>query len=115
MVSPPEAWWVAVIIVVPMVVGKALAGAVAGKLTRFGHDQWLTVYPIGMAAMEVLPEVVPERLFLGLVAHPEAGILPTIFLGIIVVPLAACWVSKVGDYLSSRRNAAAASGDMELT
>ena len=113
--SPPEAWWGGTLIVVPMVAGKAIAGVAAGKLTRFGHHQWLTAYPMGVAAIELLPRVIPERLFLGSVTHIEAGFLPTILMGTICVPLAACWISRVGGYVASRRNAAAASGGMELT
>lgn len=113
--APPEAWWVGVLIVGPMVVGKAIAGAAAGELTRFGHRRWLTSYPVGVAAIELFPVVIPERLFLGIVAHPDAGVLPTILLGTVVVPLAVGWISQIGVYVASRRNAAAASGGMGLT
>ena len=113
--APQEAWMVAAAIVIPMMIGKGVAGVVAGKLTRFDRQQWLTVYPLGLAAMVTLPTVIPERLFLGDVAHPDEGLLPTLFVGAVVIPIVVCLLERIGSYVASRRNAAASSGGMELT
>lgn len=113
--SPPEAWVVALAIIVPAVVGKALAGAVAGQLTRLEPHDWTTAYPMGLGAMAALPVVVPDRLFLGNVTYLQDGTMPVVFLAAVGVPIVACAVERVSGYVASRRKAAAASGGMELT
>jgi Kef-type K+ transport system membrane component KefB len=112
--SPPEAWMVAAAVVIPMMIGKGIAGIVAGKLTRFDQQQWLTVYSLGLAAIVALPTVIPERLFLGVVT-PQEGLLPTLLVGAVGVPILVCLLERIGAYVASRRNVAASSGGMELT
>ncbi len=113
--SPAEAWALGALITVAMLAGKGGAGLVAGRLTRFNHHQWMTVYPLGLSAIVILPTVLPERLFLGLVAQPEEALLPVILICAVGIPLLTCLISRLSDYIASRRNAAASSGGMELT
>jgi hypothetical protein len=113
--APQAAWMFGFAVVLPMIVGKGVAGLVAANLTHTSRQRWLRTVPFGLAAMIALPAVVPERLFLGSVVHPEQAILPTLLLGAVVVPLAGNVIDRLRGYLASRRKAAASSGGMELT
>lgn len=113
--APQSAWMFGFAVVLPMVVGKGVAGLVAGNLTHTSRQRWLRTVPFGLAAMIALPAVVPERLFLGSVVHPQQGILPTLLLGAVAVPLAGNVIDRLRGYAVSRRKAAESSGGMELT
>jgi Kef-type K+ transport system membrane component KefB len=113
--APPIAWFVAFSVVIPMVVGKVLSGSVAGRLTHVRPHRWLRTLPLGVAAMVMLPTVLPDRLFLGSVTHPDEGGLPTLVLGVVCLPLTGSVIDRVSDYVASRRKPAASSGGMELT
>jgi len=113
--APPMAWVVAFSVVLPMAAGKVISGMVASRLTHTRPRQWMRTLPLGVAAMLILPSVVPDRLFLGSVTHPNEGVLPIILLGAVCLPLTGSVVDRVSDYIASRRKAAASSGGMELT
>jgi len=98
-----------------MAAGKVISGMVASRLTHTRPRQWMRTLPLGVAAMLILPSVVPDRLFLGSVTHPNEGVLPIILLGAVCLPLTGSVVDRVSDYIASRRKAAASSGGMELT
>lgn len=105
--APAKAWIVGALIILPAVTGKAIAGLVARRLTRFSHQDWLSAYPFGLAAIEALPMVLPDRLFLGVVTQPVEGYLPAILIGAVVLPMSVCFVDRAGNYIVSRRNESA--------
>jgi len=91
------------------------AGLVADRISRFGPRDWMTTYPIGIVAVEILPAVTPDHLFLGKMADPAAAITPTLLLGLVVLPCVTSALGRFWRYSASRRNLAASSGSMELT
>jgi hypothetical protein len=113
--APSMAWAVAFSVVIPMVVGKVVSGIAAGRLTHVRPHRWLRTLPLGIAATVILPPVIPDRLFLGAITHLDEGVLPTLVLGAVCLPLTGCVADRVSDYVASRRKAAASSGGMELT
>ena len=113
--APVEAWALGAAIILPMVLGKMAAGLVADRISRFGPRDWMTTYPIGIVAVEILPAVTPDHLFLGKMADPAAAITPTLLLGLVVLPCVTSALGRFWRYSASRRNLTASSGGMELT
>ena len=61
--APPMAWAFAFLVVIPMILGKIVSGIAAGHLTHTRPKRWLRTLPLGVAAMLILPSVIPDRLF----------------------------------------------------
>jgi len=114
-VAPAEAWTIAAAIACPMVLAKVLVGRFVGQNVGYTAYEWLTLYPLGIAAIEVIPAVLPTRLLLGVAIQPIDAVLPTILISTVALPLLFSWVGRWEGYFSSRRHAAASSGGIGLT
>ena len=109
------AWAVAFLVVMPMVLGKVVSGIAAKHLTYTRPRLWLRTLPLGVAAMVILPSVIPARLFLGAITHSGEGVVPTLVLGTVCMPLTGIVMDRVSYYTESRRKTASSSGSLELT